>query len=654
LTLLTGGVLLARSHWPPRDLDATGVSAWRDLALTLALWCLTLALAAGLGRRILRWIAPPGVSRLEDLVFSFALGLGALGYAVLALSFTGLLGRGPIALLFLVASLCVGPDLRGWLGGVKSLTAAAPRAWRDTGWLARSVCLIGVLIAILAFLHALSPPWDYDGLMYHLVGPRLFLEAGRLIPYPDNWYVNAPFTLEMVFSLGMAFGDDVFPKLIHFATGVLLVAATFAAGRRWIGNRGGWLAAAVILAVPTLPIWASFAYIDCGWSLFEFLALVAAVVWWRDRSSTRWLVLSGVMSGLAMGTKYPALMGFAVLGVFVALVTVRGGWKRLVGSCLALALPAVIVASPWYLKNWLWFGNPVYPLYFGAPGWDPARLELYNAFLNSFGVGRSWLDYLLLPWNLYAQHARFGTVMNRIDVPGLLFPLVLLYPFLKKDRTVSALLWIALARGAVWALGTQQTRFLLPIFPALAVATAYVMDRWQPGFRTRIPWRHFLPMLAVGMMAITLFYQGAFQWQFRPLGAVIGRESRGEFLARFVRSFRAVHYAVEEAPVEGRVLLLGDGQGYYCLPACIPDPDLFRWAAEIAERDDNAALAEWFDSIGATHIMLSMEDLDFLLQHDPEGVMRAGLDRLSDWRQAGCLQEVFNDGWASVLAVTCR
>jgi hypothetical protein len=360
------------------------------------------------------------------------------------------------------------------------------------------------------------------------------------------------------------------------------------------------------------------------------------------------------MSGLAMGTKYPALMGFAVLGVFVSLVTVRSGWKRLVGSCLALALPALLVASPWYLKNWLWFGNPVYPLYFGAAGWDPARLDLYNAYLNSYGVGRSWLDYLLLPWNLYAQHARFGAVMNRIDVPGLLFPLVLLYPFLKKDRTVSALLWIALARGALWAVGTQQTRFLLPIFPALAVATAYVIDRWQPRRESRIPWNQFLPMLAVGMMTVTLFYQVAHVVQLRPVGVVIGAESRRAFLARSDHDFQAARYVRETLPSSGRTLLLGDGRGYYCLPACLPDPDHFRWAAEIARREDDADLVAWFDSMGATHILLSMEDLDFLLQHDPEGVMRAGLERLSAWRQAGCLQEVFNDGRTSVLRVTCQ
>jgi len=52
--------------------------------------------------------------------------------------------------------------------------------------------------------------------------------------------------------------------------------------------------------------------------------------------------------------------------------------------------------------------------------------------------------------------------------------------------------------------------------------------------------------------------------------------------------------------------------------------------------------------------MLSMEDLDFLLQHDPQGVAWTALERLAAWRQAGCLQEVFNDGGASVLSVTCR
>jgi len=658
LTLLTGAVLLARNHWPPRDLDATGVSAWRDLALTLALWCLTLALAAGVGRRILRWIAPPGLSRLEDLVFSFALGLGALGYAVLALSFAGLLGRGPIALLFLVASLCVGPDLGGWLGGVKSLTAAAPRAWRDAGWLARSVCLIGALIAVLAFLHALSPPWDYDGLMYHLVGPRLFFEAGRLFPYPENWFINGPFTIEMVFTVGMAFGDDVFPKLIHFSLGVLLVAATYAAGKRWVGLRGGWLAVAVLLGVPALPVWSAFAYIDCGWSLYEFLAMVAALAWWRDRSSPRWLVVSGIMIGLAMGSKYLGLMGFAVLALFVTLSCLQRGWTDLVRSAMALGIPAVLVASPWYLKNWLWFGNPIFPMYLGAPASSPSGLELSGAYLGAyvsdFGVGKTWLDFLMLPWNLYAHHARFSAVTTSIDLPALLFPLLVLYPFIQRERSITLLLLVAMARGLLWAVGSQQTRFLLPIFPSLAIATAYVIDRWRPAFQSRIPWRHLMPMLAVGMMGITLFYQGVVQWQIRPVEAAIGLESRRAFLARTVPDFSAVRYALDHANGEVRVLLLGDGRGYYCLPDCIPDPDHLRWAAEIAERDDNAALAEWFDSMGATHIMLSMEDLDFLLQHDPQGVARTAIDRLSAWRQAGCLQEVFDDGRASVLRVTCQ
>jgi hypothetical protein len=184
-------------------------------------------------------MAPPGLSRLEDLLFSFALGLGALGYANLTLSLAGLLNKTAIALLLLAASLWVGTDKAAGLRALRSARATAASLWKEAGWLGRSVGLVAALIAVLSFLHALSPPWDYDGLMYHLVGPRLFLEAGRLFPYPENWFINGPFTIEMVFTVGMAFGDDVFPKLIHFSLGVLLVAATYAAGKRWVGLRGG-------------------------------------------------------------------------------------------------------------------------------------------------------------------------------------------------------------------------------------------------------------------------------------------------------------------------------------------------------------------------------------------------------------------------------
>jgi hypothetical protein len=586
-------------------------------------------------------------------VFSLALGLGALGYLAFALGLLGLLRTGWIAGMLLALGLWVGPEWRPAPIRLRPALSAIRTAWSSAEPLAKVTAILAASISILALIHTLSPPRDYDGLMYHLVGPQLFLQAGRVVPYPDNWYINAPFTLEMVFTVGMAFGDDIFPKLIHFTTAVLLVLATFAAGRRWLGRRGGPLSAAILLGVPTLPIWASFAYIDLGWSLWEFLALAAALAWWQSRSR-RWLVLSGAFIGLAMAAKYLGLMGFLVLGIFVWLGASRDSPRERLRSAGIYGIAAMLVSAPWYLKNLIWFGNPVFPLYFGGPGWPAERLALYNAYLSSFGTGHGLADYLLIPVSVYTRHALYGTTMNRIDVPALIFLILFLYPLLPRHRVVSAILWMALARTLLWALGSQQIRFLFPIYPGLSIATAYVSENLVPHRQWRLPWAHLLPILSVALMVPTLFYQIVVQAEVRPALVDIGAESRREFLSRALGDFEAVRFIEEELPGSTRALLLGDGSGYYCPNRCIPDPDHFRWSAEIAGLESQGALLDWFADRSLTHVLLSVEDLDFLLQHDPTGVVRAALDRLLAWRDAGCLEEAFRDEWVAVYRVVCQ
>ncbi|MEW6569251.1 MAG: glycosyltransferase family 39 protein [Chloroflexota bacterium] len=651
--LLASVVLAARWIWPPRGAEAVGPTAWRDLGLTLGLSALVLALCHSAGVVLLGRLRLEGMTGLERTLFASALGIGVLGYAVTGLGLLALLRPIWIAALVVVMAALLGTELSSSLRSVGRALRGLGQTWAAVAPVGRAFLILAMPIGFLALVQALAPPWDYDGLMYHLAGPQRFLQAGRLFPDIDNWYINGPFTVEMVFGVGMAFGDDVFPKLIHFAAGGLLLGATYAAGRRWLGERGGWIAAAVLLSVPTLPIWASFAYIDLAWSVLEFLALFAVLIW-REQRRKEWLVLAGVLIGLALGSKYLALSGAGVLGVLIALLTLRQGIKVTLGSLLAFGLPALAVASPWYLKNLAWLSNPVYPFLFGGPGWSSERLVLYGAYLNSFGTGRSLLDYLWLPWNAYAEHARYGTMMNRIDIPAPLFPLLVAFPFLRKPRAASALLWVSLGRIALWEFGSQQLRFLMPIYPALAVATAEVIERLVPRIRSRrLPWHAFLPTLAMGMTALTLAYQGVALATYRPVAAVAGLESRTSFLARIVKDYAATRFVLDSLPTSSRVLLLRDGRAYYCGDLCASDPDHFRWSAEISGLPTDEDLASWFRQHSFTHVLLSIEDLDFLLQHDTRGVVRVALDRLLAWRDAGCLEERFDDGWASVWEVVC-
>ncbi len=651
--IAASALLAARLTWPPRHPDAIGPVAWRDLALTLGLFVLAMALAHSAGSVVLRRLQLEGTTALERALFSLGLGIGILGYSVTALALLGQLRTTGLAVLLAAMAAALGRQLSSLAQGVARVLRRLPRAWAAAPTIGRAFLVLAIPIGLLALVQALAPPWDYDGLMYHLAGPQRFLHAGRLYPDTDNWYINGPFTLEMVFSLGMAFGDDVFPRLIHYATGVMLVAATYAAGRRWLGERGGWIAAAVLLSVPTLPIWASFAYIDLGWSLYEFLALFAVLLW-VEHQQRRWLVLGGLLLGLALGSKYLALMGSVLLLGLIGLRALQQGARQTLIALLAFGLPALAVGGPWYLKNLIWLGNPVYPFFFGGPGWSPERLALYSAYLNSFGTGQTPADFLLIPWNAYAQHARFGTTMNRIDIPSPLFPLVLAAPFLRKGRITSALLWLSLARMVFWAIGSQQLRFLLPVYPALSIATADVIGRLLPAAPThRRLWHVFLPALALGCVTLTLFYQIVALGTYQPLGYLAGRENRSSFLARTVGDYAASRFIADRLPASSRVLLLGDGRGYYCGVKCLPDSDHFRWSAEISGLESNEALASWFHQQGITHIVLSIEDLDFLLQHDPQGVVRAALDRLLLWRDAGCLVERFEDARTSVWEIAC-
>jgi hypothetical protein len=578
--------------------------------------------------------------------------LGGVGVVFSLLSVAGLYRPASLWFSLLGLAFLAGPAWSDLMRLPRRLWETARQAWQAGDGYARLVACLSLAIALPALVHALGPAWDYDGLMYHLVGPREMLAAGGFVHDLDNWYVNGPFLLEGIYGAGLVFGDEVFAKLLHLATGAILVLATLAAARRFLGTRPGWVAMAILLGVPTLPIWSAFAYIDMGWSAFEFLALFAVLLWVSD-NKPRWLVLAGLLCGFAAGSKYLGLAGLGVLGLAVLWHGRRQGWRSLVRDAAALGLPAALVALPWYAKNLIWFGNPVYPLYFGGPGWDPSRLNLYHAYLNSYGVGRGLREFLLLPWNVYARHEAFGAVMNRIDVPGFLFPLVLLSPFFRKPAALTLMAWVTLAHWLVWAAGSQQLRFLLPVYPALAVLASFVSLRIGEAPRLPPTLRLFLPALAAGLMALTLFYQIVILVQFRPQLPVAGLETRRQFLARIVQDFPAARYAVEVLPPGSRVLQLGDGRGYYCLPTCVPDPDHFRWAGEISRLLTPGELTAWFAEHRFTHLMLSLEDLDFLLQHDPAGAMRLALEKIVLWREAGCLKSVWENEGSQLFAVDC-
>jgi hypothetical protein len=74
----------------------------------------------------------------------------------------------------------------------------------------------------------------------------------------------------------------------------------------------------------------------------------------RPRRST--LLVAGALAGVAGAAKYNGLLD-ALVGIAVVVV-----WQRRALSSLVIAaLPALAIAAPWYIRNGIIAGNPIYP-----------------------------------------------------------------------------------------------------------------------------------------------------------------------------------------------------------------------------------------------------------------------------------------------------
>src|SRR5262249_324113 len=67
---------------------------------------------------------------------------------------------------------------------------------------------------------------------------------------------------------------------------------------------------------------------------------------------------------------------------------------------LWVALPAFALVLPWYIRSFVYTGNPLYPLLyrvFGGPDWSLVLDRQFMSWQQSIGMGRTAIDYLLLP-----------------------------------------------------------------------------------------------------------------------------------------------------------------------------------------------------------------------------------------------------------------
>jgi hypothetical protein len=360
--LIAAASLLAlRYTFPERSLTAIGPQAMLDGLFTMGLFTFVVFVSVGLGSALIDRIVPGLLNAGEVLLFGALLSLGFLAYQILLMGLIGALQPLLIGVLLAGNAIAVRKRIVQTLNLTLVELRRIPRDWAQLPLLHRSILILASLIGLITFIRALTPPWGYDALMYHLEGPRLFLEAGKVLRSFSQWNINLPFTIEMLYTIGLAFESDTFAKVIHLWLAFLFVAATFAFARRFVSNSVAWLSVAILLGMAILSEWASVANVDYGVASFEFLAIFGVFLW-RDDRHPRYLVLSGILLGLALGSKYAAFASMGALSVLILWCDRRRAPRQVAKDLSSFLAPALLVAAPWYLMNLIWLGDPVFSI----------------------------------------------------------------------------------------------------------------------------------------------------------------------------------------------------------------------------------------------------------------------------------------------------
>lgn len=249
---------------------------------------------------------------------------------------------------------------------------------RDSVWnySTAAICIVGFAVLFQFCRGMLMPPLAWDSLTYHMPLAGLWVQNGSYVdlPGPDacEYYSHFPHNGELIFSwLMLPFRSDLPANLGNFPFLLLGGAAVYGVGEELnIGDKHSRiLAASLVVLSPPLFAYVTTQYVDV--QIFaETMAGTLFLLRFFRTGNARDAALAFAGFGLAAATKVIAIQMFVIcLSLFLAaLMFRRGTWRRRLGTlCLVLAISGS-AAFPWYLKNWLQTGSPLYPFAFVAFG----------------------------------------------------------------------------------------------------------------------------------------------------------------------------------------------------------------------------------------------------------------------------------------------
>ncbi len=545
---------------------------------------------------------------LITLVFS--MGAACFGYSILRplvlrldvalrIGICGLTGLAGIGLLTLLIGLFPG-GLRVvglvivWtivgLAACYRIFRTPPVNWKLPKLPAGLQLLFPAAIA-LALLYSLvgvlapADTFEWDSLAYHLAVPKLWLESGQIHPISFIHHSNFPFSVDNLYIWGLRWGGEPGAKAFTLCFHVCGILSIYGFTRSRFGTLAAWWASVAWTTIPVVLWLSGTAYIDVQNGLFAGLGILFAAQFVISRVKED-IWLGATMLGFAAGSKYTGLQTIFASCLILTAAFVFDRYPKdrqhptetwSLKRVATLAGLSLLIAAPWYIKNQLWVGNPVYPFFYsqlGGKNWSAYNAEIYQNEQQTFGaaratetVGHSYTEGKIEPQRigqsilgLTYQPGRYinplPTQNEGVPAGAIgIVPVAALLLWLisgRAGRFENAVIGILLLSLIMWFALSQQSRYIIALGVPLSVLSGAAIERLKAG--------KLLASLVV-IQAGYSFYLLKVMRLDQQLQVATGRMTPAEYQSQTIGFYKPAQYLNEHVH-SGGVALYDEVFGY--------------------------------------------------------------------------------------------
>ncbi len=493
--------------------------------------------------------------------------------------------------------------------------------------LGMTILFLLVTLIILSML----PPIATDALIHHLAIPKLWLLNGGF--YEIKWSVFSyyPMNVDLLYLIPLYFHNDIVPNFIHMGFGIGTSWLIF----RYLSDKfnrvAGLLGILVFISTPIVLRMLTVAYVDLGLTFFT-TASILAYLHWRNNgyNENKWLFISSIAMGLALGTKYNALIAWFVLLMAIIFFYSRDEktqWPAVKYGAIFFII-SLLIFSPWLIKNLILTGNPLFPLFTGlfntnvngiANDGNTYSVVSGNSYMGMFKYramlyGESFWETLMIPLRFFFQGQDFSDryfdgVLNPILI--IMIPFAFMNRSFQKDKfffVLFAFFFILMA----FLLDQLRIRYILPAIPILAILTVMgIMNVLTWSAEKAAPIKYFytgiILLFLVMFGAKNIMYLSNYFQNLQPLKYICNMETRDEYINRHMKSYAAMSYINKQTPPNSRIrLIFLAGRGYY-LDRLYDDDSSFGMNVIqnlVAKSNDDKFFQKYLHSLGCTHLLV--------------------------------------------------